>query len=98
MIIGAQYERIPNPRPEDWEDDFIKMSEIGLSVIRTWMYWRKVNQKPSVWDFSHYDKLFELANKYGIKIQIQLFCEGPPEYLIRKHPEWAYMNEKGESG
>ena len=50
MIFGAQYERIPNPRPEDWDSDCRTMAAMGLEVIRTWLYWRAVNPEPGVWD------------------------------------------------
>jgi beta-galactosidase len=95
MIIGAQYERMPNPRPEDWERDLRHIAGMGLAVIRTWLYWRKVNPAPGAWVWDHYDRLFDAAGRHGVKVQIQLFCEAPPEYLIRAHPDWAYMDGEG---
>ena len=95
MILGVQYERMPNPRPEDWDRDVQNIAAMGLSVLRTWLYWRKVNPAPGVWTWEHYDRLFETAARHGIKVQIQLFCEAPPEYLIREHPDWAYLDDVG---
>ena len=96
MIFATQYERIPNPRPEDWDSDFKKMREIGITMVRTWMYWKEINPAPGVWDFSHYDKLFDEAQANGIKIQIQVFVEAPPYFLERQHPEWCYQNKNGD--
>lgn len=96
MIFGTQYERFPNPRPEDWESDLKHMKAMGFSVVRTWLYWRLVNPEPGRWDFSHYDRLFALAEASGIQVQIQLFLEAPPEHLVKAHPDWLYENRKGE--
>jgi len=60
MILGVQYERLPNPRPEDWERDLAQIASMGLMVIRTWIYWRCVNPAPGQWLWDHYDRL--LAN------------------------------------
>ena len=97
MVLGVQYERMPNPRVEDWDGDLALLSEMGFTVVRTWMYWSKVNPSDGTWVFTHYDRLFRLAEKHGLKVQIQLFCEAPPGYLRRLHPEWAYRNERGEA-
>ena len=97
MIIGVQYERMPNPRPEDWARDLPQIAALGARVVRTWLYWRKVNPAPDTWVWNHYDRLFELAQQSGLQVQIQLFCEAPPEYLIRQQPDWAYLDAAGHA-
>lgn len=96
MIFGAQYERIPNPRPEEWERDLIRMKEMGLTVARTWLYWRAVQEGPDDWDFSHYDRLLDAAARHGVGVQIQIMLESAPQFLIDRHPEWRYRNAAGE--
>ena len=43
MLIGTQYYRPPNLRREDWERDLKLIKQHGLTLIRTWVYWSKVN-------------------------------------------------------
>ena len=96
MIFGVQYERFPNPRSEDWAADMKKIRSMGFKLIRVWLYWRKINPAEGIWDFSHYDRIFEIAQDCGLQIQIQLFIEAPPEFLVRDHPEWRYRNLDGD--
>ncbi|GEM_PF-2140499 len=96
MIFGAHYERFPNPRPEDWGSDLKNMKAKGLTLARTWLFWRIVNPAEGVWDFSHYDPLFELALQHDVKIQIQMILEDVPEYLSKQHPDWHYQNTEGK--
>ena len=92
LIIGTQYYRPPAPLPEDWEDDFKRMKDIGLTMIKFWVYWRWIEYKKGIFDFSYYDKLFELGNKYNIRMHPNLFVESAPQWVFEKYPDCLPVN------
>ena len=95
LFIGAQYYRPPNPRPEDWDRDLGRIRETGLTMIRAWLYWAKVNPYPGVWTWKDYDPLFDLAHKHSVKVLLQYMPEGAPYWFAEQHPETRYIDQNG---
>ena len=96
MILGTQYYRPPNPRREDWERDLDMIKAHGIELIRTWMYWSRVNPREGVWTWEEYDQLLELAAERGLKVLIQLMCDAPPYWFEQKYPETRYLDANGQ--
>ncbi|RLF39598.1 MAG: hypothetical protein DRN21_03380 [Thermoplasmata archaeon] len=96
MILGTQYYRPPNPRREDWERDLDMIRAHGIELIRTWMYWSRVNPREGVWTWEEYDHLLNLAAERGLKVLIQLMCDAPPYWFEQKHPETRYLDVNGQ--
>lgn len=96
MILGTQYYRPPNPRHEDWEGDLEMIRAHGIELIRTWMYWSRVNPREGVWTWEEYDHLLNLAAERGLKVLIQLMCDAPPYWFEQKHPETRYLDVNGQ--
>jgi beta-galactosidase len=95
MFLGTEYYRPPNPRPEDWEHDLRLIRETGLEVVRTWLYWRRVEPQEGVWVWDEYDRLADLAAHHGLKLLIQLMCDGPPDWLQVTYPDCRYLTADG---
>ena len=95
MILGTQYYRPPNPRREDWERDLDMIKAHGIELIRTWMYWSRVNPREGVWTWEEYDQLLELAAERGLKVLIQLMCDASPYWFEQKYPETRYLDANG---
>jgi beta-galactosidase len=96
MFLGTQYYRPPNPEPEVWESDFAEMRRIGLEVVRTWLYWRRVQPAEDRWEWADYDRFFDLAQRHGRRVLVQLLPESPPEWFIRQHAALRPKDARGQ--
>jgi len=95
MFLGTQYYRPPNPRREDWDRDLARIKEHGLELIRTWVYWSRVNPRRERWAWDEYDQLLGLAEKHGLEVFLQLMCDAPPYWLQDSYPEALYVDAEG---
>lgn len=94
-FIGTQFYRHPNPPVEDWSRDLARIRDSGLKVVRTWLYWLRVNPAPGEWDFSDYDRFLDAAADHGLQALIQLIPECAPQWFIHAHPDARLVNVSG---
>lgn len=92
---GAQYYRTPNPPEEEWEKDFKRMEEGGFTVVKLWAMWTWIHKGEGQFDWSHFDELFELAQKHGLKVVVSLILENAPYWLAEKFPDARYVAHDG---
>ena len=83
LFVGTQYYRPPNPREEDWARDLDLVRECGLSVVRCWLYWSRVNPRDGEWVWDDYDRFLEMAAERGLKVlsTYQLNIGGNMDFL-----------------
>ncbi|MDI6827659.1 MAG: beta-galactosidase [Armatimonadota bacterium] len=93
---GAQYYRTPNPPESEWEKDFRTMAENGFTIAKIWAMWNWMHTSDDTFDFSHFDRLFELAEKYHIKLVINTILENAPYWLIERHRDALYVASDGQ--
>ena len=93
---GAQYYRTPNPPESEWEKDFKTMADFGFTIAKIWAMWSWINFEKDKYDFSHFDHLFEIAEKNGIKLVVNTILENAPYWLIQEHPETYYTASDGQ--
>ena len=86
LFIGTQFFRPPNPRPEDLDRDLDRVKHTGLRMVRVWMFWSAVNPRPDVWEWGQYDRMFDLAEKHGLKVLLQHIPEVAPRWATEKFP------------
>ncbi len=97
-VIGAQIFIEPGQTPGEIESYFKTLSENGMEIARIRLFGTHV-RKDDGWDFSLYDKAFDLAGEYGVKLFITLF---PPTGELTdvggfKHPRgFSHLEEIGE--
>ena len=86
IIYGIQYYRAPTPLPVEWEGDFSKMVErISVDTIQLRIQWRQNERREGEYDFSDIDKLFELSEKYNLKVIVKFLLENAPQYVYEKY-------------
>ena len=93
---GAQYYRTPNPPESEWEKDFKTMADFGFTIAKIWAMWNWINHEEDGYDFSHFDRLFRIAEKNGLKLVINTILENAPYWLIRRHREALYTASDGQ--
>ena len=93
---GTQYYRTPNPPQSEWEKDFKTMADHGFTIAKIWAMWNWMNYEEDKHDFSHFDRLFEIAEKNSLKLVINTILENAPYWLIRKHRECLYTASDGQ--
>lgn len=74
---------------EMWEDDVKTMKGLGLNIYRLFIAWDRIERKRGEYDFTKVDHSFRLAEKYGIRIIVNLGGSGnsfPGVYA----PRWLY--------
>jgi beta-galactosidase len=84
--LGAQYYRAPFPEDRFWEDDLRRMKDAGLNTVQLWVLWAWVEATPGRFVFDDYDKLVELAGKYGLKVVLSTIAEIQPYWIHREVP------------
>ncbi|MCL6630112.1 MAG: beta-galactosidase, partial [Armatimonadetes bacterium] len=93
---GTQYYRTPNPPEGEWEKDFDNIASQGFTLVKIWAMWNWINYEEDKYDFAHFDTLFELARKNGLKILINVILENAPYWLICRHQGAFYVASNGE--
>jgi beta-galactosidase len=78
LRIGSEYFLNRTDTQAYVEKQFELMHSTGLTLVRIFVIWDDVERVPGVWDFSHYDWIYDAAAKNGIQIAATLCPEDPP--------------------
>lgn len=95
--MGFQYYRAPTPDRCFWEGDLKKISEQGFNTVKYWVQWRWSERKDGVFDFSDLDELMDLAQKYNLRVILNLILDVAPPWFIKKYPDAAYVCADGKT-
>ncbi len=93
--LGVCY--YPEHWPESlWEDDFRRMRELGLSVVRVAEFaWSIFEPEEGVFSFELFDRALDLAHKQGLKVIVGTPTATPPAWLTHKYPEVLNVTHNG---
>lgn len=81
---------------ELWEDDFRRMREMNISVIRMAEFsWSILEPEEDRFDFSFFERVMDLAHRYGLKVILGTPTATPPAWLTHKYPEVLNANKEG---
>lgn len=81
---------------ELWEDDFRRMREMNISVIRMAEFaWAILEKEEGRFDFSFFNRVMDLAHHYGLKVILGTPTATPPAWLTHKYPEVLNANKEG---
>lgn len=94
--FGAVYFRYSAPSKQDWESDYRKASEDGITHFRHWFPWAAIETAPGVFNWEPYDKLIDLGNKYGIKTVIAEMTTIVPDWFFAEHQDARITNKFGQ--
>ncbi len=92
--FGAMYAPVARATEvpvSEWEKDVRQMKKLGFTIIRSWAAWDRIEQVEGQRDFSRLDYIFELAEKYDMKIT--LFIGGAFSSLMGCYPP-AWLRNK----
>ena len=90
--VGIEYYRPPVPPPEFWDEDFQRIREAGMRIVRTFYPWNWVETEPQRYELDDLDLMFEMAAKHDLKVWLDtplgthMAC---PEWMMRQHPDMA---------
>ena len=85
--FGAVYFRRSAPPERDWERDYQRAREDGITIFRHWFSWSAIEEAPGVFNWGPYDRQLELAAKYDIDTIIAEMSDHAPEWFIDKYPD-----------
>jgi len=87
LMLGVCY--YPEQWPEEmWEDDMIRMKEMGINLIRVGEFaWSIFEPTEGNFYFKDFDYMLRLAHKHGLKVIIGTPTATPPAWLTEKYPE-----------
>ena len=86
IVYGIQYYRAPTPLPTEWDEDLSNMVDrISVDTIQLRIQWRQNERNEGEYNFSDLDKLFELSEKYNLKIIMKFLLENAPQYVYDKY-------------
>lgn len=94
--FGAVYYRRSAPAESDWERDYQRAAEDGITMFRHWFVWGAIETAPGVYNWEPYDRQVELGQKYGIKTVIAEMSTLAPEWFYAQHPEARSVNKQGQ--
>ena len=92
FVYGAQYYRAPTPEPEFWENDLAKLKSMGCNTVKYWVQWRWSERKPGEYFWDDLDQLMRLAEKYELKVILNLICDVMPVWAEKLHPDCIMVN------
>ncbi len=94
--FGAVYFRRSSPPERDWERDYARAAEDGMTSFRHWFSWSAIEIEPGVFNWEPYDRHLELAAKYGIETVIAEMSEHAPEWFYAKYAQARRENRSGK--
>ncbi len=95
FIWGAQYYRAPTPDRKFWEGDLANMKKLGFTDIKYWVQWRWSSRKEGEFYFDDLDMLMDLAEKYGLRVTLNIICDVTPSWFLTKYPECKQVLPNG---
>lgn len=85
ILLAIQYYRAPTPLPDEWESDLINIKKLGFEAIQLRIQWRWNERNEGIYEFDDIDRLFDIAEKNGLRVIIKFLLETAPEYIYRKY-------------
>ena len=82
-MLGAMYWLNPNYGVREIEEDMRRIRDNNFNIIRSFIWWEKVEPRKGVWDFRQHDILLEAADKFGINV-METFGLYLPLWLLKE--------------
>lgn len=95
FVYGAQYYRAPTPEPEYWDRDFVHMKRLGFNTVKFWVQWRWSERTPGRYFWDDLDQLMLLAERYELKVILNLICDVMPVWAERCFPDCRMVDRHG---
>lgn len=73
IMIGAEIFIEPGQNPDDVDEWFKTLKENQMDITRIRMFENYMRKPDGTWDFTLFDRAFEAADKYNVKIYANFF-------------------------
>ena len=95
LELGVCY--YPEHWPQElWEDDFRRMKECGISIVRMAEFaWNLLEPKEGRFNIAWFDQAMDLAHRYGLRVILGTPTATPPAWLTHKYPEVLNADKAG---
>ena len=87
----APFWRAMNPDPADWEKEMTDMKEAGMTCASVFAPWHRIEREEGKFDFSDLDRVFDIAEKLGMKLTVGLGVHVTYSYYT---PRWLMRNRR----
>jgi len=79
-----------------WEDDYRRMRELGLSIIRVAEFaWAYMEPEEGIFQFDLFDRALDAAYRHGLKVILGTPTATPPAWLTHRYPEVLNVSAEG---
>ncbi len=68
FMLGAMYWLNPNYGAKEIEEDMRRIRDNRFNIIRSFIWWEKVEPRKGMREYRQHDILFDAADKYGLKV------------------------------
>lgn len=96
FLTGAMYApfcRTLSVSMDQWEGDLKNMAEAGYNCVHGFAEWHDVEYEKGKYDFSKIDYLLECADKYGIKVMVNVATQNCVGFYS---PRWLMEEYRGK--
>ncbi len=95
FLWGVQYYRAPSQAPERWEEDLRNIKAMHCNTVKFWVQWRWSERREGEYYWDDLDRLMELAEKYRLKVILNLILDVMPVWVERDYPETLMTDRTG---
>ncbi len=95
VFYGGDYN--PDQWPEEvWEEDARLMQEAGVNLVSLAIFsWARLEPRPGEYDFDWLDRVVDLLDAHGVKVDLATATASPPPWLAKLHPESLPVTREG---
>jgi len=95
IVFGGDYN--PEQWPEEvWREDVELMRQAGVNLVSVGIHsWALLEPRPGTHDFGWLDRLLDLLDSAGIRVNLATPTVVPPAWLYRLHPEIRPVDRDG---
>lgn len=95
MYYGVSYYP-EHKNEEDYEHDMKLIIESGINTVRMGEFaWCRFEPSEGQYNFDWLDRVVDMLNENGIKTIVCTPTACPPAWLIKKHPDILYVDNRG---
>jgi beta-galactosidase len=95
IAYGGDYN--PEQWPEEvWHDDVRLMREAGVNLVSLGIFnWSLLEPAEGVYDFGRLDRIIDLLDASGVKVDLATPTSSPPVWFRKAHPDSRLVDREG---
>ncbi len=98
FVYGTHYWRPPTPLRDTHERNLAHIKhDLGFDLVKFRMLWNWHHREPERFAFDEVHEMFDICDRIGLAVLIEVNLESAPYWLERVHPEARYVNANGRA-